>query len=485
MSSVPAAPRVVHLARRRAIVLLASTALLVSCHETPTEPSSERDAAAGTWQLWTFASVAELRPPAPASHGSADVARELDDIVRLQSARTLAADSAVRRWSGSPTAPWDSVALHVLDFYFPLLPDVRVATPVRAARAMALLHVAMYDAMIATWDAKYAYRRESPATVDSRVLAIIDVRGVPTYPSEHAAVAAAAAAVLSYVFPAEDTLRFHLMAREAGEARVVGGAAFQSDVEAGAAIGRAVAARVIALARTDGSAEVWNGVQPVGPDLWRPTPNKFVQVPFDANSGQWRPWVLPAASVFRPAPPPAVGSAAFSANLDELRSLSTGRTVAQTDMARYWATDAPSVIWEKYMLDEIAQRALSPVRAARAQALASVAMYDAFLACWDAKFHYWLERPVSAEPAVRTVFPTPPFPSYPSGHSTISSAAGEVFAELFPDKAQHYRETALDASLSRVYAGVHYRFDVEAGDALGVQVGRSVVQHARGDGSAR
>ncbi|MFL5606320.1 MAG: phosphatase PAP2 family protein [Gemmatimonadaceae bacterium] len=485
MSIVSVASRVVRVAGRRTIVVLVTATVLVSCHDAPTGPSSERDATAGTWQAWTFASAAELRPAAPASRGSVDVARELDDIVRLQGARTPATDSAVRRWSGSPTAPWDSAALHVLDFYFPLLPDVRVATPVRAARAMALLHVAMYDAMIATWDAKYAYRRESPAAVDSRVVALIDAGGVPSYPSEHAAVAEAAAVVLSYAFPAEDTLRFHLMAREAGDARVAGGAAFRSDVEAGAAIGRAVAARVIALARTDGSAEVWNGVRPVGPDLWRPTPNKFVQVPFDANSGQWRTWVLPSASVFRPAPPPAVGSATFSANLDELRTLSTGRTIAQADMARYWATDAPSVIWEKYMLEEIAQRGLSPVRAARAQALASVAMYDAFLACWDAKFYYWLERPVSAEPALRTVFPTPPFPSYPSGHSTISSAAGEVFAELFPDKAQHYRDIAVDASLSRVYAGVHYRFDVEAGDALGVQVGRSVVQHARGDGSAR
>jgi membrane-associated phospholipid phosphatase len=210
-----------------------------------------------------------------------------------------------------------------------------------------------------------------------------------------------------------------------------------------------------------------------------------VQVPFDANAGTWATWALSSGSVLRPPPPPAVGSNEFMRSLDELRALSTGRTAAQADMARYWATDAPSVIWEKYMLDEIAMRGLGPVAAARAQALASVAMYDAFVACWDAKFLYWLERPVSADPTLRTVFPTPPFPSYPSGHSTISSAAGEVIAELFPDAAERYRARAVDASLSRIYAAVHYRFDVETGESLGVRVGRVVVARARADGAPR
>jgi membrane-associated phospholipid phosphatase len=86
---------------------------------------------------------------------------------------------------------------------------------------------------------------------------------------------------------------------------------------------------------------------------------------------------------------------------------------------------------------------------------------------------------------LKTVFPTPPFPSYPSGHSTISSAAAEVFAELFPDAAAAYRAKANEASLSRVYAAVHYRFDVEAGDTLGVHVGQKVVERMRADGAAR
>lgn len=462
--------------------LLASA--LAACAEAPTSALQlDADADAARWRPWVLESSASVRPSPPPPAGSEQERRELDEIVRLQSAPSAEAAIQIARWSGSPTAPWDSTALRLLDFYFPLLPDVRIATPVRAARVMALLNVAMYDAMLASWDAKYAYGRRAPAGTDSRIAALGRLSAAPSYPSEHAAVAEAAAGVLVYLFPREDTLAFRTMAMQAGDARVRMGAAYRSDVEAGAAIGRAVAQRVIARAVADGSDAPWRGEVPVGVGLWRPTANKFVQVPFDAGAGSWRTWVLSTGSAYRPLPPPQPGSAPFTRDLDELRRLSVERTAAQADIARYWATDAPSVIWEKYMLQETVARHLAPVRAARAHALGSVAMYDAFVACWDAKFFYWLQRPISADTALRTVFPTPPFPSYPSGHSTISSAAGEVFAELFPDAAEQYRRKAVEASVSRVYAGVHYRFDVDAGDSLGVRVGRAVVARARLDGA--
>jgi membrane-associated phospholipid phosphatase len=350
---------------------------------------------------------------------------------------------------------------------------------------MTLLHVAMYDALLASYDAKAAYRRAGPAESDRRVQALVDVRGLPSFPSEHAAVGVAAAAVLSYLFPGNDTLALHALAREAGTTRIAAGVAYPSDVSAGEAIGLAVAARVLARARFDGADLPWAGSVPLGPDLWRPTPNKLVAVPFDASAGGWRPWVLTSGDALRPPPPPTADSRVFGESVAELRALSTSRTAEQTSIARYWATDAPSVIWEKYMAAELAARNVAPLHAARAQAYASVAMYDAFIACWDGKFTYWLRRPITAEPALKTVFPTPPFPSYPSGHSTISSAAAEVFAELFPDAAAAYRAKANEASLSRVYAAVHYRFDVEAGDTLGVHVGQRVVERMRADGAAR
>jgi membrane-associated phospholipid phosphatase len=201
-------------------------------------------------------------------------------------------------------------------------------------------------------------------------------------------------------------------------------------------------------------------------------------------AGHWRPWVIAAGDAYRPAPPPARDSKTFVDDLAELQRLAAGaRTADQIAAARLWATDAPSAAWESYLGDELVARRLSPLRAARARAFLSVAMYDAFVACWDAKYAYWLARPVTVDPTLRTVFSTPPFPSYPSGHSTISSAAAEVMAELFPDAAGKYHDAALEASYSRVWAGVHYRFDVLAGDALGARVGEAVVARMKRDGS--
>jgi hypothetical protein len=176
-------------------------------------------------------------------------------------------------------------------------------------------------------------------------------------------------------------------------------------------------------------------------------------------------------------------SAHFQTDLDELRRIAAARTTAQADTARYWATDAPSSRWEVFMEEELASHRFGPMHAARALALASVAMADAMVACWDAKFFYWLQRPVTADSTLRTAISTPPFPSYPSGHSTQSGAASEVFAYLFPDRAAYYRGKADEASRSRVLAGIHYRFDIEVGEAMGRTIGEIVVDRARRDGA--
>ena len=445
--------------------------------------SSERDA--GSWKTWVIADGAAMRPEAPPSQTSAQTAAEIEEIIQLQSTADPARAATIAAWNTLPTSRWHDLALDRSGFYWALLPDIRTATPARSARAFALLNVAMYDALVAAWDAKYAYGRTAPARADSRVRPLVPVGDVPSYPSEHAAAAAAAAAILSYIFPTDDTLSFHVLEREAGEARIAAGAAYRSDVQAGYAIGRAVAEQVIARAKADGSAEAWTGSVPVGDGMWQPTPPRFVEAPFDALAGSWQTWVIPSGDAFRPLPPPGLGSAAFNADLEELRRLSTSRTEEQANIARFWASESPSSRWEVFMQQEIERRHLGPMHAARALALASVATYDAMVACWDAKFFYWMERPITADPSLRTAFSTPPFPSYPSGHSTLSSAVGEVFAELFPDAAQTYRAKAEEASMSRMLAAVHYRFDVLAGEEVGRKVGQAVVERARADGSGR
>jgi membrane-associated phospholipid phosphatase len=449
-------------------------------------PEALAGAEVSAWSTWVLPTAGVARPPAPPNENSPQTAAELDEIVRLQNARTAATDAAIRRWDGDPGAPWSRLAIDRLDFYWPLLPDVRLATPARAARIMALLHVAMYDAIVASWDAKFTYMRRAPASSNQRVRGLAALDGTPSYPSEHAAVAAAAAIILAYAFPYDDSASFGAMAREAGESRIVGGVAYRSDVDAGSALGRAVAQRVLAHAKTDGSDQVWSGTVPAGTAMWKPTPPKRVQSPFDPLAGKWRTWVIGAVDSFRPGPPPALGSAEFTANLDELRRLAAGgRDSTQIALARYWATDAPSGRWELFLEDELARRHWSAPHAARARAYTSVAMTDAFIACWDTKYTYWLLRPISADPSLNTVYSTPPFPSYPSGHSTISTAASVVMGELFPDVARTYAEKAEEASLSRVWGGVHYRFDIVTGDSIGARVGRAIVQRMRSDGAFR
>ena len=462
------------------VVALAS---VLSCGGEPVAPGRIARAEVGTWPTWVMPDAKDLRPAGPPAAGSAEAAAEVDEIVRLQAARTTATDSIVRLWAGDPGAVWSRAAIDRLDFYWPLLPDVRIATPVRAARITALLHIAAYDAVVAAWDAKYTFGRRAPARASARVRALTTIDDTPSYPSEHAAVAAAAAMILSYAFPLDDTAAFTRRAREAAESRIVAGAAYRSDVDAGWSLGRAVAQRVLDRAMLDGAAQQWTGTPPTGPGMWQPTPPRRVQVPFDALAGSWRTWVIPAGNAYRLAAPPAVGSAQFVADLDELRALANGgRTQQQFDAARYWATDAPSIRWELFIEDEIASHRLSIPHAARARTYLSAAMYDAFVACWDTKYTYWLARPVTMDPTLKTVFSTPPFPSYPSGHSTQSSAAAEVMAELFPDRAAVYRAKGEEASLSRVWAGVHYRFDVLGGEALGTKVGEAVVARMRADG---
>jgi len=471
------------LGRATVPMIAAVVSLTMACGEDPVSPGRHAGAEVSAWSTWVLPSADAVRPLPPPAPGSPEEVAEIDEIVRLQASRTPAGDSVLRAWSGDPGVVWSQRTMERLDFYWPLLPDVRIATPVRASRIMALLHVAMYDAMVAAWDAKYLYRRPAPARAHGRVRALTPVDETPSYPSEHAAAAAAAAMILTYAFPFDDTASFTRAAREAAESRIAAGAAYRSDVDVGWTLGTSVARRVLDRAMVDGSAQAWTGTVPIGSGMWQPTPPRRVQTPFDALAGSWRTWIIPSGSAYRLEPPPAVGSARFNEDLNELLTLAKGnRTSQQIELARYWATEAPSLRWELFIEDELERRRLSAPHAARARAYLSTAMYDAFVACWDTKFVYWVARPVTMDPTLATVFSTPPFPSYPSGHSTQSSAAAEVMAELFPDRAAHYRELGEQASLSRVWAGVHYRFDVLGGEALGTKVGAAAVARMRGDG---
>jgi membrane-associated phospholipid phosphatase len=183
---------------------------------------------------------------------------------------------------------------------------------------------------------------------------------------------------------------------------------------------------------------------------------------------------------FRPAAPPTFGSSAFNTDLAEIATLSANRTSAQLASALYWnlptGTHTPPGYWNATAADYIASRGMNERAATRVFALTNAAIMDALIGCWDAKYFYWMLRPSQADPQITLAFGLPNHPSFPAGHACVSSSAATVLANFFPERATELTNWVAEAGLSRMYAGIHYRFDITAGQDLG----RAVAQWALG-----
>jgi membrane-associated phospholipid phosphatase len=418
---------------------------------------------------WLLGTADELRPPPPGEPSSA----ELNELMRMQGLRGAHTNNQIRRWGiGGGVLPWTAIALD-------LVKRTR-RNPVRAGRALALVHAAISDAVVAAWDAKAAHPRPRPAEVEPGLLqqgAII--RGMSTFPSEHAAIAGAASTVLTYLFPEEPAERIAAQATEAANSRLFAGANYRSDMDAGLALGRAIGERAVARGRSDGSSAEWDGRGRLeGEGYWRPAPPRFIEDPLEVLAGTWKPWVLPGGGALRPPPPPAWGSPEFAAQLDAVREATSRRTQEQADAAYFWAgndgTVSPAGIWLEIARDLVQRDGLDARRTAHVLAVAAIAMADAFISCWDTKYAYWSIRPISADLALDILFPTPPFPSYTSGHATISGAAAAALGALFPNDAEALAGRAREAANSRLWSGFHFPIDNDVGLAVGTEIGRMV-----------
>ncbi len=170
-----------------------------------------------------------------------------------------------------------------------------------------------------------------------------------------------------------------------------------------------------------------------------------------------------------------------------MRKISDDLTTDQRKIANWWAdglgTYTPPGHWNRFACDQIFSAKLSPVRSARVLAYMNMAIQDAGIACWDAKYFYHYPRPVETMPGFKTILGTPNFPSYVSGHSTFSSAAADVLSHFFPSQAATFNAYANEATESRIFAGIHYRFDCEAGLILGKKVAEATLAIAKVDGA--
>ena len=438
--------------------LLLLAGCVASPAPTPAAPTApdQIEPKAAKWGTWVLKSSSELRPAPPpdASATAAEVAK-LKELVASSDPK---AQASVTYWdAGAPTYRWLELAL---DRYSKGPPSPRVS------RALAILNVAIYDAIAATWDAKYTYNRPRPSGVATR----IPVPDSPSYPSEHAAAAGAASTVLAYLFPEEAAL-FNAKAEEAGQSRLVAGVQYPSDVAAGLALGRNVGAKVVEWAKADGSDAQWTGQIPVGPDKW------VGENPVTPLAGKWKTWAIASPNDYLPPPPPAYDSAQTQAELKEIKAVT--RTFPIASKAMIWHTfDAAYPYWNRFVSTRLFEKRQDNdiPRATLIYTTLAAAAHDGAVACFNAKYTYWRIRPPQLDKGITPLFPPPNHPSYPAAHSCISTASAEVLAAFFPDDAAMLRAAAREAGDSRIWAGIHYASDRDAGEVLGKAVAEAVLK---------
>jgi hypothetical protein len=406
-------------------------------------------------------------------------------IAAPPAARPPLASLAAAAPPSNPVVQWNRALLRVVR-----TPGVQSPT-VHPTRSFAILHAAIFDAVNAIDQTHEPYR--------------VRLTGVAPGASPDAAVAAAAHEALVALYPSlaaqlDEELRQSLADIPDGDAR-----------REGLRVGKEVAGRILALRRDDGSA-----ARPVvraigdGAGDYRPTPPDFPAQPQFTHWARVTPFALRRASQFRPHRPPALTSPAYADAVNEVRSLGTATgTDASADEAltgRFWNGPIQDY-WNEIAQDAALSRHLTTAETARLFGLLDLTLADCVIAFYDAKYTYSVWRPVTAIRAagadhnaetdgdttwLPAVGKTPPDPSYPGAHAVISAAAAAVLTSFFRTDHVGFTVTSAttpgverrfttlsgaerEATFSRVFAGVHFRFDLTAGERLGHAVAGDVL----------
>jgi membrane-associated phospholipid phosphatase len=377
-------------------------------------------------------------------------------------------------------------------------------SPLASSRVVALVSASVFDAVNGI---KPVYK---PLHV---------TREAPRHASQRAAAIQAAYAMLVNIYPLQiASLTTHHDASIAALASTENA----KSIQAGIAWGQSVANIIWAWRLTDGFSPPpppFVGVlgivgSPAAVGVWRPTPllNMSGAGPQFASM---TPWVLRRPSQFRLAPPLALTSAEYAADYNEIKSMGafsgSPRSADQSELALFWAGNTP-VFWNRIAAQIAAARSLSLSENAHLLVLLNVAMADAAIACWDAKYRYVFWRPITAIRAGDTdgnastdpdpvwtpwldSFPTgtPPHPEYPSGHSTLSGAAASVLAAAFGDDTSFtvisdvrpgtrafssFSAAVAEIADARVFGGIHFRTSCVRANMLGQAVANYVSTHA-------
>lgn len=333
--------------------------------------------------------------------------------------------------------------------------------PLRASRVFTFLNVVQHDVLILL--ARHRIGNEG----------------------RKAALHTTSASMLAYMFPLETPGRTAALGAAAVAAFEAKYPRAQKEISQAQAFVRPVISAAISRARTDRADEVWDArTRPTpGPEVWQAVPPLESAQPQEALAGTWRTWVLRDSAEIQPPPPPAAESSLMEKNLREVLEVSRNLTNEQKKIAEEWHLDQGSVtppgVWNLKAKALAEKSGLTADEKTRMYAALNVAMMDAAIACWRAKYTWWTPRPMTKlrETMASAFLPhliTPPHPSYVSGHASVSGAASEVLKKIFPASAEQLDAWAEEAAMSRLYGGIHYRHDNEEGLVLGRKIGQRV-----------
>jgi membrane-associated phospholipid phosphatase len=475
------------------------------------------DLNAGTWKPVLLTSPSEFAVAAPGPTTSPDYIAQINEIKAWQADLSEEEERIVKYWSAGAVLRWNEilrelVAKHNLPPYqnedgtYPApnpnnplaYPQFPFANPPYAARAYAYVAAAQYDALVAAWYYKTLYNRAAPYKVDATVNALIPKSDLPSYPSEDATLAGAAAEMMKVLFPGDQDF-IQQKAEEHKRARIIAGANVRSDIEAGEALGKAVAQKFVTRARGDRA-----GVAGGNPALWKQLEDDCIargEMPWQSLETPKRPPMLPlfgkvkpflfdslTVIALRPGPPPATSGKEMQAEVDEVYAQTSNPTRENIRLVHFWSDGAgtytPSGHWMAIAAEDFIKKNFSEVRWARNMALLAMAEMDAAIVCWDTKFFYFNPRPSQMNPKIKSLTGVPNFPSYISGHSTFSGAAARILGHFIPERAAAYDAMAEEAGRSRFVGGLHYdKSDCKVGLEVGRNVGNYAIQRARTDGA--
>jgi hypothetical protein len=367
--------------------------------------------------------------------------------------------------------------------------------PPLTSRILAMTHAAMFDAH------NGIERRFEPIHVD-------DAEPEPGA-SKRAAVVQAAYAVLIAEYPAQAAALGD--DRSASLAAIAGGGVDESQsIQRGLAWGQYVAERIRAWRAADGVFPLVADPGGMGVGVWRPTPPAFAPG-FGITLGLAIPFVIPTTSTFRPAGPPSLTSAEYAADVNEVqrvgRAVTMDRTADQTEAVLFWAGTAPT-FWNRAAVAAATARNTSLSQNARLFALLNMAVADSNMTTFESKYFFRLWRPIHAitlagtdgnpgtvqEDGWTSFLVNPPYPEYTSGHQSISGAAATVLTAFFggampvagtseglPGVTRSwpsFEAAADEASMARIWGGIHFRFAMRDTREVARQVVAYVLEHA-------